>query len=146
MRLWHTDIIKGLPRQQLLSQWRELLAIKRTIDKQGTPNHILVNYVIDTKISDWKDYCNLVHSEMCDRDYNVSQNVFKELMDANISGTHNLTDYHDDTYSKICFYNLTEKFIRGGIVPQEYNDVAKCFEKSDTNMRGIYERLINRQH
>ncbi|PBE36349.1 hypothetical protein BGU20_18325 [Clostridioides difficile] len=34
MRLWHKDLIDVLPKNQLVSQWRELLAIKGSIDKK----------------------------------------------------------------------------------------------------------------
>ena len=47
MRLWHKDLISVLPREQLVAQWRELSAIAGAIQKNGTPNHILVNFVLD---------------------------------------------------------------------------------------------------
>ena len=43
MRLWHKNLICCLPRQQLLSQWRELKCIVKYNKEKGTPNHILVN-------------------------------------------------------------------------------------------------------
>ena len=46
MRLWHRDIIKYLPREQLVAQWRELSAIAGNLSMKGTPNHILVNKVL----------------------------------------------------------------------------------------------------
>ena len=46
MRIWHTQLIKVLPREQLIAQWRELSAIAGAIIKNGTPNHILVNFVL----------------------------------------------------------------------------------------------------
>ena len=47
MRLWHKDLISILPREQLVAQWRELSAIAGAIQKNGTPNHGLVNFVLD---------------------------------------------------------------------------------------------------
>ena len=47
MRLWHKDLIKALPQQHIVAQWRELSAIAGAIQKSGTPNHILVNFVLD---------------------------------------------------------------------------------------------------
>ena len=47
MRLWHTKLIKALPNMHLQSQWRELSAIAGAIQKNGTPNHVLVNFVLD---------------------------------------------------------------------------------------------------
>ena len=51
MRLWHKDLIPVLPRQQLLSQWRECCCIARNIVENGTPNHILVNKILDYPIN-----------------------------------------------------------------------------------------------
>ena len=46
MRLWHKDFIPVLPKGQLVAQWRELSAIAGSIKTKGTPNHILVNFVL----------------------------------------------------------------------------------------------------
>lgn len=47
MRIWHTFLIDVLPREQLIAAWRELSAIAGSIQKNGTPNHLLVNFVLD---------------------------------------------------------------------------------------------------
>ena len=47
MRLWHKDLIDVLPNGQLLGQWRECCAIARNIKAKGTPNHLLVNKIMD---------------------------------------------------------------------------------------------------
>lgn len=49
MRLWHKDLIPYLLKLQLLSQWRECCAICSNIANKGTPNHILVNKIMDNK-------------------------------------------------------------------------------------------------
>ena len=49
MRLWHKDMISILPREQLVAQWRELSAIASNIQTKGTPNHILVNKIMDVQ-------------------------------------------------------------------------------------------------
>ena len=46
MRLWHFALIPYLPKQMLVSQWRECIAIKRQWEK-GTLKHRLVSYVMD---------------------------------------------------------------------------------------------------
>ena len=51
MRLWHKDLISVLPREQLVAQWRELSAIAGAIQKNGTPNHGLVNFVLELLIA-----------------------------------------------------------------------------------------------
>ena len=45
IRLWHKDLITALPREQLVSQWRELSAAAGNILTRGTPNHILINKI-----------------------------------------------------------------------------------------------------
>ena len=47
MRIWHKSLIPALPREQLVAQWRELSAIAGNLSTKGTPNHILVNKVLD---------------------------------------------------------------------------------------------------
>ena len=56
MRLWHTELIKVLPREQLVAQWRECLAIsgmiasleefKETGSLEGI-NHATINRIKD---------------------------------------------------------------------------------------------------
>ena len=36
MRLWHYKLIPALPKAQLISQWRECIAIKRQWEKRYT--------------------------------------------------------------------------------------------------------------
>lgn len=47
MRMWHKDLIDVLPRKQLTTQWRELCYIVKRVGLYGTPNHVLVNPVMD---------------------------------------------------------------------------------------------------
>ena len=56
MRLWHKYLIPYLPKQQLLGQWRECCCIARNININGTPNHILVNKIIDYPYSHKNTY------------------------------------------------------------------------------------------
>jgi uncharacterized protein (TIGR02328 family) len=64
MRLWHKDLLPYLDDFHIVSQYRELLAIKRAIDKNGTPNHRLVNKVLDYSIEHFKAYALLVKLEL----------------------------------------------------------------------------------
>lgn len=69
MRLWHKDLIPVLPRQQLLGQWRECCAIMSNIAKKGTPNHVLVNKVMDYNHDHFYTYALHVKDEMRKRGY-----------------------------------------------------------------------------
>lgn len=81
MRLWHYQLVPFLPRQQLLSQWRECVCIAKSIHEKGTPNHILVNKIIDYPISEFNNYCSIVLSEMIRRGYKVNKASIQKLRD-----------------------------------------------------------------
>ena len=76
MRLWHWKLIPVLPRQQLLGQWRECCLIAKSIKENGTPNHILVNPIMDYPMAHFITYSRLVFDEMDRRDYSVHSTAF----------------------------------------------------------------------
>ena len=131
MRIWHYALIKYLPRQQLLSQWRECVCIAKSIYKKGTPNHILVNKIMDYPISEFNDYCNIVLSEMVKRGYNVSESSINKLKDyvgfeVNSDKQYNklFKGWHNVRYLEQCYYNLQEKYDCGGLTDKEWETVA----------------------
>ena len=69
MRLWHKYLITVLPKQQLLGQWRECCLIAKNIAEKGTPNHLLVNKVIEYPIEHFFMICDSIYSEMVFRGY-----------------------------------------------------------------------------
>ena len=69
MRLWHKDLIDSLPRKQLLGQWRECCAIIKNIKEKGTPNHLLVNKIMDYDLKHFYTYGLYVFIETEHRDY-----------------------------------------------------------------------------
>jgi len=69
MRLWHKDLISVLPDKQLLGQWRECCAIASNIANKGTPNHLLVNKIMDYPIEHFRYYGFTVYIEMCNRGF-----------------------------------------------------------------------------
>lgn len=136
MRLWHYDLIDVLPQKQLVSQWRECLAINGSISKNGTPNHLLVNYVLDYDISVFKDYSNKVYLNMINRGYKPSKHKLDELnqLSNNKHITNDKTMFieHDLDYLNVCYWNLKEKYLRGGLTTKEwdlintrYNQITK---------------------
>lgn len=66
MRLWHQDLIRKLPRQQLLGQHRECAALR---GKGWGKPHATVNYVFDHSPYLLYAYHVLVMEEMQKRDY-----------------------------------------------------------------------------
>lgn len=129
MRLWHKDLITVLPRKQLLSQWRECCAIARNISVNGTPNHMLVNKVLDYPIDHFAYYATLVADEMKRRGYKCDYLKFSQwwpiISNPVVSNTCTYNSlfkgWHNDRYLKQCYYNLQEKYDCGGITESEWN-------------------------
>ena len=129
MRLWHIDLIDVLPRQQLLGQWRELCCIASNIKKNNTPNHILVNKIMDYTWSDFKSYCVNVINEMRKRGYKVSEEkLWKYDVTKDSEIVNNVyNEWHNERYLKQCLYNLQEKYDCGGVSDEEWNKISKKF-------------------
>ena len=131
MRLWHKDLIPVLPRQQLLSQWRECCCIARNITINGTPNHILVNKILDYPACEFNRYALLVHDEIKKRGYACDWRKFtKWRSNTNIKESADIFDgWHDNRYLIQCFYNLQEKYDCGGVSFDEWMNVINYMEK-----------------
>ena len=133
MRLWHKDLISVLPRQQLLSQWRECCCIARNIKINGTPNHLLVNKVLDYPLEHFGYYGRLISCEMARRGYNHESYRFdKWLIDDNGYFPYPYPEYdelfkdwHNDLYLMQCYYNLQEKYDCGGISEDEWLKIER---------------------
>lgn len=129
MRLWHYKLLNGIPKNQLVSQLRECVAISKSIYENGTPNHILVNKIMNYDLDDFRKYCNMVIYEMvCNRGYNVSEktiNKLEDYIDFNIDSTCIndiiFENWHNIRYSNQCFLNLEEKWDCGGMTNDEWN-------------------------
>lgn len=146
MRLWHKDMLSVLPKQQLLSQWRECCCIARNIAVNGTPNHILVNKILDYPIEkDFYMYCMLVQTEMKNRGYKVSGMAYGNWYNSMRQATHNKTwnfdenynifeGWHNDRYLQQCFYNLQEKYDCGGIPTTEWKKVVDFMSRELTGI------------
>lgn len=119
MRLWHIDIISVLPREQLVAQWRECSAIAGAILKNGSPNHLLVNFITDYPFDEFISYSFYVRQEMTNRGYRTMEKVWEKI--CSLKPQHQLINkedlfknHMDDRYLIICYYNLSEKYLRGG--------------------------------
>lgn len=138
MRLWHKDLIPVLPRQQLLGQWRECCLIARNISENGTPNHLLVNRIMDFPKWHFMKYTLAVCVECERRGYKIDRMRFFRWFDQWDDGTvkTDVKDYelfagwHNRRYLRQCFANLQEKFDCGGIPDDEWFCIqAICFMK-----------------
>ena len=137
MRLWHKDMIPVLPRQQLISQWRECCCIAKSIAKKGTPNHILVNKIMDYPPNHFFHYTELVLDEMNKRGYKYSFKSINNFLlnldkiganyHASVKYEDMFKDWHNDRYFIQCFFNLEEKYICGGISKEEWEVINHYF-------------------
>ena len=129
MRLWHKDLIPYLAQKQLVAQWRELCCIAKNIADNGTPNHLLVNKILDYPIEHFIVYSRIVESEMHLRGYNVDVSKFDKYGLVPNDKFHGIEsdelfkDWHNDRYLIQCYYNLQEKYDCGGLTDDEWNEI-----------------------
>lgn len=150
MRLWHKDLITVLPRQQLLGQWRELCAIMANIAKKGTPNHVLVNKVMDYPIAHLYWYATDVYGEMKLRGYNPNPDAFCSKYSQVSNDEHwpsliEIKDlfpgWMDDRYITQNYYNLQEKYDCGSITDEEWARIEERYSEltgEKNTCRNIY--------
>ena len=138
MRCWHKALIPYLPRQQLLGQWRECCLIAKNIVEKGTPNHILVNRIMDYPIGHFWEYGYLVYGAMLNKDYKCDFDKFEQWFDKPWSLK--VPDYeelfknwHNDRYLLQCIFNLEEKHDCKGITHEEWNTLLGGYK----NIKGI---------
>lgn len=136
MRLWHKDLIKVLPREQLVAQWRELSAIAGNINEKGTPNHILVNKIMDYGLWNFISYAYLVRAEMTKRGYKTMDKVWDKI--CSVDNEYDNTIYpidclyrgwHNDRYFEQCYHNLQEKYDCGGIREEDWSKIQSLYLK-----------------
>lgn len=153
MRLWHISMIAHLPSQQLVGQWREIHAVKGAIDKNGTPNHPLVNKVLDYPIKDFKEYSLIVYNAMVSRGYGPNQNKLLDILNWEsdkfapspepttypefISNQTPFHDWHNDRYFIQCFCNLQEKYDCGMIPHKEWVEFLKVFHSKGGELNEV---------
>ena len=132
MRLWHKSLIHVLPRQQLVAQWRELSSIAGNIKLKGTPNHILVNKVMDYPLEHFISYAALVRGVMTDRGYKTMDSVAHKIIDLKpdwqaVPFNKLYDQWMDNIYLNICYWNLKEKYLCGGITEEEWIKIDNEF-------------------
>lgn len=137
MRIWHTQLITVLPREQLVGCWRELSAIAGAIQKNGTPNHILVNFVLDYDYDHFISYAHYAREEMTKRGYRTMNSVWEKIVSLKKDWTllplnEVYKEKMNEVYMEICSWNLYEKYLCGGITEED--------------MKKIEEKYININH
>lgn len=132
MRLWHKQLIPYLPRQQLIAQWRECCCIARNIAVNGSPNHILVNKILEYPLSHFQTYSQMVFMECIQRGYNVDLYNFCKWINSDFDEVNPVElfhDWHTERYFWQCYYNLEEKFDCGGIKLEEWEILCDEFSQ-----------------
>lgn len=133
MRLWHKDLIKVLPREQLVAQWRELSAIAGNLNTKGTPNHILVNKVCDYSRDHFVSYAHYIRAEMTRRGYRTMESVWCKILDTNdgafelVSVEELFPGWHNYRYLTQCYHNLEEKYDCGGISEEAFEKIYNVY-------------------
>ena len=132
MRLWSKQLLHILPRQQLVSQWRECSSIAKNINEKGTPNHILVNKVMDYPLDHFVSYSLLVRNVMSSRNYRTMDSVWNKIVGVCpdwklISMDKLYPEWMNLEYLEICYWNLREKHICGGITEEEWKPIERIY-------------------
>lgn len=132
MRLWHKDLIEALPREQLVAQWRECSAIAGNIKTKGTPNHILVNKIMNYPMEHFISYSFYLRKEMTRRGYRTMDSVWNKI--CSVCDNYNILpieelypDWHNEKYIRQCIYNLEEKYDCGGIKEEDFKKIVDAY-------------------
>lgn len=140
MRLWHRDLIKVLPKKQLVAQWRELSACATNIRTKGSPNHILVNKIMDFPRNHFISYAAAVHAEMTRRGYRTMDRVWDNITSVVDNNVYNIIPleecfpgWHSLNYFIQCYFNLQEKYDCGGITKEEWTKIQNKYNEYINN-------------
>ena len=134
IRIWHTSLISALPREHIVAQWRELSSIAGKIQLNGTPNHVLVNFVMDYDFDHFISYAYYIRQEMTARKYRTMNSVWDKIVSLKpdwklLPLEEVYKNKMNDFYLTVCYYNLYEKFNCG------------MFDNFD-EIESIYRRII----
>ena len=108
--------------------------IARNISVNGTPNHLLVNKVLDYSKWHLMAYTMLVIKECERRGYQLDRRLFFRWFDEWDDGTIKSGDltipeiysgWHNERYFVQCFMNLREKYDCGGISAEEWTKIEQ---------------------
>ena len=132
MRLWHTSLIPALPREHLVAQWRELSSIAGAIQKNGTPNHVLVNFVLDYDFNHFISYAYYIREEMTKRGYRTMNSVWDKIVALNpawklLPIEEVYKNKMSDFYLTVCYYNLYEKYDCGMF--KDFEPIEKIYRR-----------------
>lgn len=64
MRIWHYELVRALPDELLMTQWRDLRKIANRIQMYGYPNHILLNEIMNYSHKELLEYSERAINEL----------------------------------------------------------------------------------
>ena len=134
MRLWHYELLKYLPKSQLLSQKRECDAIWKELTEEDKPNHILINYIHEYTYDELFEYYSLLADEFERRGYTF--NYSKYIVEDYFRSSRPVFEkHHTKQYLIQCFYNLQEKYVRGqkDFTDEEYHALCDFVRREVNN-------------
>ena len=136
MRIWHWKLIPALPREQLVAAWREPSAIAGNLNTKGTPNHILVNKILDYPREHFISYAFWVRQEMTRRGYRTMDSVWNKIYCTRESDYGEMEiipledlfpGWHNDRYLEQCYFNLEEKYDCGGVAQEWFEKIQNIY-------------------
>lgn len=134
MRMWSSELFEVLDDKRINGQWKEVCMIAGSLAKKGTPNHLLVNQVVDYTCQDFSEYCIELMVEREKRGFKTTQRAYDNLFDnIEIAKDNNYfsseliqevrneyEDWFDEEYLAIQYFNLREKWRRGGVSDEDW--------------------------
>lgn len=117
MRVWHKSLLKVLPQEYLLQQWRDCGSIVKVLAGKGkTDLNNIVAKVLDYPVNHFFVYADTVREELekhnttCNFDKFVDVFPYDKLdTSLNITIDDVFPDWHNDRYLKQCYYMLEER-------------------------------------
>ena len=135
MRLWHQQLIKHLPRQQLLGQHRELCALRGA--GWGRP-HSVVNYVFKYDPSFLVAYHIFVMEEMRRRGYKPDLHWYS----AEYRGTR--LEYEEGWADQDLADETYHYADNGGLIYSEHNKdyLIECLDNLKAKGIDLYDKIV----
>ena len=117
MRIWPYQMLLILPTRQLVSQWRECLAISGMIYGDGNKsldniNHATINRIKNYPLEHFAAYCDLVRLAFAKREFIIGTNTIEKL--------NNNIDYENLNYN--LDYKISNNIIYSAIVKTGNNN------------------------
>lgn len=132
MRIWSYDLIKVLPKKQLLAMRYELGDM---IKQYPNIKNGLVKFANNYPIINLRFYFNRVIAECEKRGYNMNKKYNEEILEIINKKAYDSSMWcyfkykeDNDRYLKQCLYNLEEKYDRGIISEEEWKPIDKFWQ------------------